>query len=150
MSYGGDNIGEPISLSESDHFNLRKYCLENSNFHLNNGKIDPTEALLLSGESSPFFFTRSTVYGPFLEMKNFLNGARVFDFSIRKWKMVAWSTLQNDSLSIQNVLFIGKKTKSLWLLVNVPNRTVLVFTKWGFYLDIDSDRIHSTDFLSLL
>jgi hypothetical protein len=138
------------SLAETDHFNLRKYCQENCDFFFNDGKTDPTDALLLAGESSPFAFTKSTIYGPFLEMKKILKDAKYFDFSIHKWKIVAWSTLHNDCCTVQDVLFIEKKAKSIWLLINVPNKIVKIFTKWGFYLDTPNGMVSSRDFLGSL
>jgi hypothetical protein len=138
------------AIEETNHFNLRKYCRSDCDFFINDGKVDPTEALLLAGESSPFLFTKSTIYGPFFEMKKILNNAKYFDFSIRKWKMVAWSTAPHNQQAIQEVLFIGRKTKSVWLLVDVPNREVKVFTKWGFFLETSEGRISSGNLVSLL
>jgi hypothetical protein len=133
-----------------DYFDMREMCRRGLDFYINNGTSDSTEALLSTGESSPFSFLETTVFAPKDEMKDLVKGAKSFDFAIRKWKLVAWSTLPGRPDAVQDVLLLGKKTKCTWFLIHLPNRSVTAFTKYGFYLNLTNRKVYSVDFMKLV
>jgi hypothetical protein len=138
------------AIAQFDVFDMRSLCHDNFDFFINDNSSDSTEALLLTGENSPFSFTEKTLFAPETEMRALLKGTQNFDFSIRKWKMVAWSTLPGRPSAVQDVLVLGKKTKCTWLLIHLPTRTVTAFTKCGFYLVTSQKKVYSSDFMNLV
>jgi hypothetical protein len=133
-----------------DYFDLKSMCHNGLDFYINDGSADPTEALLLTGENSPFAFSQATILAPESEMKALLKGVTNFDFAIRKWKLVAWSSLASRPEAVQDVLLLGKKTKCTWILVNIPKRSVIAFTKLGFFLILEDKKVASADFVGLI
>jgi hypothetical protein len=99
------------------------------------------DALMAVGEASPFFYSRKTIYSPYMA-KKLVVGKKNFDFSIRKWKLVAWSYNEQSLEKIRKVLIVGKRSRTLWMVLSISNRKVAIFSKFPFSVT-DKDGLHS-------
>jgi len=99
------------------------------------------DALMAVGEASPFFYSRKTIYSPYMA-KKLIVGKKNFDFSIWKWKLVAWSYDGQSLEKIRKVLIVGKQSRTLWMVLSISDRKVVVFSKFPFSVT-DKDGAHS-------
>lgn len=112
----------------------------------NDGKDASINASLSVSESSPYKYAGDTVFFP-KELQKSVQGKQNFDFSFLKWKVVAWTISKLDTLFIQNVLLVNKKTKETWVVVSIPKKKVLYVTNCGFTINIDDKEIKSSEII---
>ena len=98
-----------------------------------NGTNDPVAALLALGDSTPFYYRDDTNYVP-SSCNRIVENKKNFDFSMAKWKLVAWTVLKDNPRKVQEALIILKKTKALWMVVSIPSRSVICLSKAPFSL----------------
>lgn len=109
----GKYIGERVS----------KVCINDGTNQMN--------ALLSVGEASPFYYYEDTHYVS-EDAKRLTEGKKNFDFSMRKWKLVAWSIASDNPNLIRNALVLNKKTKSIWIVLSVGDRRVVCISRNPF------------------
>ena len=108
-----------------------------------NGINDPVSALLALGDSTPFYYRDDTQYAP-SSCSRLVEDKKNFDFSMAKWKLVAWTVLKDNNRKIQEALVILKKTKSIWMLVSIPNHRVICLSKAPFFI-FDGDKQYDSE-----
>ena len=122
------------------------FATDEMSVYLNNGDDCSIDVFLTTSENSPYKYTGETIISP-LSIRKLIK-EDLFDFSIKKWKLVAWSASKESSFIIQNVLLLSKKVDNLWVVLALPKRKVVLITENSFYLPYNSKNIHSSELIA--
>ena len=106
-------------------------------------------ALLSIGEASPYYYDEKTFFAS-AGAKEIAEGKRNFDFTMRKWKLVAWSIFENNPNLIKNALILSKKSKSIWIVLNVPDRKVACVSLNPFRVSTGVESYSSNEIIAKL
>lgn len=107
------------------------------------------EALLSVGESSPFLYTEETYYSG-EDVRKLVEDKKNFAFSMRQWKLIAWSASPKNPNFIRNVLMINKKTKTIWMVVSTTKKKVVCISKDPFQVEDGGNVLSPEEILTRL